>query len=174
MATKSGDKRHRGSSSSSGEIEAVIYKLAAARYAEQTVGYTAAEQAHQNLMPELGDRLRVLRAMEMAAVTPNGASSKEEYATSWELDQNSAAEFLRGALEGYEILEQFDYGGQGRVFKATQTATNRMVAIKVLLDGPLASKRHRDRFLREIELVSRLKNPGIVTVYDSGTLRDRP
>ena len=76
MATKSGDKRHRGSSSSSGEIEAVIYKLAAARYAEQTVGYTAAEQAHQNLMPELGDRLRVLRAMEMASGTPNGASSK--------------------------------------------------------------------------------------------------
>ncbi|MCH8243597.1 MAG: hypothetical protein IH897_13445 [Planctomycetes bacterium] len=167
-------KRRRDPTSSSGEIEAVIYKLAAARRTGQTVDYAAVEKAHQNLMPELGNRLRMIRAMEMAAVAPSDTSSAEEYATSLESDRNSAAEFLREALEGYEILEQVDYGGQGRVFKAIQTATNRTVAIKVLLDGPLASQRHRDRIIRVIELVSRLNDPGIVTVYDSGTLRDRP
>lgn len=174
MAPKNEMKQSSGFSSSNGEIDAIIHELAAARRAGQTVDYVAAEQAHQKLMPELGNRIRMIQAMEMAAVTPNGASSAEEFADSLESDQNSAAEFLREALEGYEILEQFDYGGQGRVFKAIQTATNRTVAIKVLLDGPLATKRHRDRFIREIELVSRLKEPGVVTVYDSGTLRDRP
>ena len=151
MALRKKDTKRRSSpSSSNGEIEAVIHKLAAARRAGQTVDYSAAEKAHQDLMPELGDRLRVIRAMELVAVTPNDESSAEEYATSLESDQTSAAEFLREALKGYEILEQVDYGGQGRVFKAVQTATNRMVAIKVLLDGPLASQRHRDRFVREI------------------------
>ena len=174
MATKNDKKRRSGPTSSGGEIEAVIHRLAATRRTGQTVDYAAVEKAHQNLMPELGNRLRMIRAMEMAAVAPSDTSSAEEYATPLESDQNSAAEFLREALEGYEILEQVDYGGQGRVFKAIQTATNRTVAIKVLLDGPLASQRHRDRFIREIELVSRLKDPGIVTVYHSGTLRDRP
>jgi len=174
MAFTNDKKRRLDSPSRSSAIEALIQELATARGAGESVDYSEVEEKHQDLMPELGDRLRLIRAMEMAAVSPNDASAGEEDAESTESDQNSAAEFLREALEGYEILEQVDYGGQGRVFKAIQTATNRTVAIKILLDGPLASKRHRDRFLREIELVSRLKDPGIVTVYDSGTLRDRP
>ena len=66
-------------------------------------------------------------------------------------------------------------GGQGAVYLATQLSTKRPVAIKVLLDGSLAREAGRRRFEREIELVSALRHPNIVRVYDSGVAtEDRP
>lgn len=174
MAAYNDKKRRPGSSSQSTEIEAVVQELATRRGAGQTVDYSAVEREHPELMPELGDRLRLLRAMDIAATSPHDASSSIDEDELAEKEENSDIEFLCQALDGYEMLDQVDYGGQGRVFRAVQSATNRTVAIKVLLDGPLASKRQRDRFSREIELISRLKDPGIVTVYDSGTVRGRP
>ncbi|MCH8148203.1 MAG: serine/threonine protein kinase [Planctomycetes bacterium] len=174
MAANNDKKPRPGSSSRTTEIEAVVRELATLRGAGQTVDYSAVERAHSELMPELGDRLRLLRAMDVAATSPQNGSSSIDVDELALKDENSAIEFLCHALDGYEMLDQVDYGGQGRVFRAVQRATNRTVAIKVLLDGPLASKRQRDRFSREIELISRLKDPGIVTVYDSGTVRGRP
>jgi len=162
------------SPSRSSAIEALIQELATARGAGESVDYSEVEEKHQDLMPELGDRLRLLRAMDIAATSLHHASSSIDENESPAKEDNPDIEFLCQALDGYEMLDQIDYGGQGRVFRAIQRATNRTVAIKVLLDGPLASKRQRDRFSREIELISRLKDPGIVTVYDSGTVRGRP
>ncbi|MCH9034821.1 MAG: serine/threonine protein kinase, partial [Planctomycetes bacterium] len=174
MAANNHKKRRPGSSSRTTEIEAVIQELATQRGAGRTVDYSAVEREHQDLMPELGDRLRLLRAMDIAATSLHTASSSIDENELPAKEDNPDIEFLCQALDGYEMLDQIDYGGQGRVFRAIQRATNRTVAIKVLLDGPLASKRQRDRFSREIELISRLKDPGIVTVYDSGTVRGRP
>lgn len=83
-------------------------------------------------------------------------------------------EFMRGALSGYEILERVRYGGQGIVYRARHRMTNRITAIKVLLDGPLATRRQLARFDREAELTSRLQHPHIVTLYDYGVVRGRP
>jgi len=88
------------------------------------------------------------------------------------LDEDLA--FLRGALSGYEILGRIRYGGQGVVYRAVQTATKRPVAIKVLIDGPLATTHQLARFEREAELTSRLQHPGIVTLYEFGSVRGRP
>ncbi len=70
--------------------------------------------------------------------------------------------------EGYRILDEIRRGGQGTVFRAVQIATNRVVALKVLHAGALATSRQRRRFEREIEIVAGLRHPNIVTVYDSG------
>ena len=75
-------------------------------------------------------------------------------------------------IEGYEILGELHRGGQGIVYRARQTATNRVVALKVLLAGAFATSRQRRRFDREIEIVAQLDHPNIVTVYDSGVSAD--
>lgn len=83
-------------------------------------------------------------------------------------------EFMRSALTGYEILERIGCGGQGIVYRARHRMTQRIVTIKVLLDGPLATPRQLARFEREAELTSRLQHPNIVTLYDYGVVRGRP
>jgi WD40 repeat protein/serine/threonine protein kinase len=90
-------------------------------------------------------------------------------------------EFLRAApwsdrapprIEGYDVLRELKQGGQGVVYLAVQRSTKRKVAVKVLLAGMFASKAARRRFEREIELVSSLKHPNIIAVFDSGTTPD--
>ncbi|MHC4089256.1 MAG: serine/threonine-protein kinase, partial [Planctomycetota bacterium] len=63
-------------------------------------------------------------------------------------------------------------GGQGVVYEALQKATKRKVAIKILVEGPYASKAARKRFEREIDLVAQLKHPNIIIVFDSGMTLD--
>ena len=92
---------------------------------------------------------------ELAAITPTTGPSR-------------ATRPQQFVVDGYELLEPIGHGTQGAVYKAVQTATKRLVAIKFLLGGPLASQRQRGRFDREIELAAALRHPNIVTVFDSG------
>jgi WD40 repeat protein len=72
------------------------------------------------------------------------------------------------SIQGYEVLEEVHRGAQGVIYRATQCATHRTVALKVLLHGPYASRRQERRFEREVELVAGLVHPNIVRLYDSG------
>ena len=42
-------------------------------------------------------------------------------------------------IDGYRLHEEIHRGGQGVVYRATQTATGRNLAVKVLLGGTLAT-----------------------------------
>ncbi|MDH4240950.1 MAG: protein kinase [Phycisphaerae bacterium] len=75
---------------------------------------------------------------------------------------------LDSMFEGYDVHDQLPLGGQAVVYKATQKATKRTVALKVLLQGPHASTRAQYRFEREVDLAASLQHPNIVTIYDSG------
>ncbi|MBL9121293.1 MAG: serine/threonine protein kinase [Phycisphaerae bacterium] len=68
-------------------------------------------------------------------------------------------------LTGYEILEPIGRGGQGAVYRARQPGTGRIVAIKRLCANAAIDPSGRDRFHREIDALTRLSHPNVVTVY---------
>jgi hypothetical protein len=71
-------------------------------------------------------------------------------------------------IDGYEIGELLGRGGMGLVFRATQKALKRPVALKIILSGAHAGAEERTRFRTEAEAVARLHHPGIVHIYDVG------
>ncbi|MFO0972871.1 MAG: serine/threonine-protein kinase [Phycisphaerae bacterium] len=72
------------------------------------------------------------------------------------------------SFPGYRVLREIHRGGQGVVFQAVQESTRRKVAIKVLRGGPFADATELARFDREVDVLSRLKHPHIVTIHDRG------
>ncbi|MGD2111084.1 MAG: protein kinase [Phycisphaerae bacterium] len=79
-----------------------------------------------------------------------------------------------GSMGPYDILEEVSRGAQGIVYRARQGNTNRIIAVKRLLGGRLASASALSRFNREIETAASLDHPNIVTVYGTDLIKDQP
>ncbi|MCB9834076.1 MAG: SUMF1/EgtB/PvdO family nonheme iron enzyme [Planctomycetes bacterium] len=68
----------------------------------------------------------------------------------------------------YRLLGELGRGGQGMVYLAEDTRLGRKVALKLLAGFGATSKQGILRFRREAEAASRLDDPGICTVYETG------
>lgn len=103
------------------------------------------------------------RSFEPGIKTGNSTESREP-----------AVEELEAQLLGYEIEAVLGRGGMGVVYRARQRELKRTVAIKVLAAALLDDEEedHIGRFFREGHVLAALKHPGIVQVYESGSLRD--
>src|SRR5260370_24821335 len=73
---------------------------------------------------------------------------------------------IGGKLGNYRILEKIGAGGQGTVYKATDTKLGRSVVIKVLPPELTAKEANLKRFEREARLASSLDHPNICTIFD--------
>src|SRR5713226_9747119 len=69
-------------------------------------------------------------------------------------------------LGNYRILEKIGAGGQGTVYKATDTKLGRSVVIKVLPPELTVKEANLKRFEREARLASSLDHPNICTIFD--------
>src|SRR5450432_158864 len=61
-------------------------------------------------------------------------------------------------------------GGMGVVFRATQLALQRSVAVKAIAPELAADKDYRERFQRESLLAASIDHPNVIPVYEAGEL----
>jgi serine/threonine-protein kinase len=74
-------------------------------------------------------------------------------------------------IEGYVISKKLGQGAFGAVFKATQHATGRVVALKTIKPQLVSSENDIKRFFREAETGQKLVHSNICQVYDAGESR---
>jgi eukaryotic-like serine/threonine-protein kinase len=82
-------------------------------------------------------------------------------------ERSGQSEDLSGSIVGrYRIRRRLGAGGMGEVYLAEDPQLKRTVAIKRMAARLGEDEQHRQRFLREAQMASRLNDPRIAAIYD--------
>jgi serine/threonine kinase PknH len=73
----------------------------------------------------------------------------------------------------YRLIELLGRGGMGEVWRAHDTATNRIVAIKLLPPHLAQDDTFVQRFRREAEAAAQLNSPHVIPIHDYGEIDGR-
>ncbi|QDV43705.1 Serine/threonine-protein kinase PrkC [Stieleria neptunia] len=123
----------------------------------------------------ISDKLQLsLQRLEATGAFDSGQIRliEEEYAALW----NSEDSFHHISLlqpgdqiEHFVIDQLLGCGGEAHVFRAHESGTGKVFAIKVLHNA-----RTSERFHREMKMVQQVAHPNIVTAYEVGTIHGMP
>ena len=81
----------------------------------------------------------------------------------------SAPTFAPGStFAGYRIEAEAGRGGMGIVYRATQVALGRPVALKLIAANFAGDRSFRERFKREWETAASIDHPNVIPVYEAG------
>ena len=69
---------------------------------------------------------------------------------------------------GYQIDGVAGEGGMGRVYRATEIALARPVALKLIADDFAGDRKFRERFQRESMLAASIDHPNVIPIYEAG------
>jgi serine/threonine-protein kinase len=73
----------------------------------------------------------------------------------------------------YRLLSLLGQGGMGQVWRAHDSLTNRVVALKVLPERFADDEQLRERFRRECRAVAQLTEPHVIPIHDFGDIDGR-
>ncbi|UAK31072.1 protein kinase [Nocardia asteroides] len=77
------------------------------------------------------------------------------------------------AFGRYRLLSLLGQGGMGQVWRAHDSLTNRVVALKVLPERFAEDEELRERFRRECRAVAQLTEPHVIPIHDFGDIDGR-
>lgn len=73
----------------------------------------------------------------------------------------------------YSLIELLGEGGMGQVYRAYDSVTDRIVALKVLPAHSAEDREFRERFRREAHAASRLSDPHVIPIHTYGEIDGR-
>ena len=98
---------------------------------------------------------------------------RQELLTNWQIER-----LAKGEIQGYffgkwKILYFIGAGTFARVYRAVHTETKDVKAVKVLRIRHSNDEDSRDQFIREANMVKKLRHPNITPIYEADQYKDR-
>ena len=98
---------------------------------------------------------------------------QKELLTNWQIER-----LAKGEIQGYifgkwKILYFIGAGTFARVYRAVHTETKDVKAVKVLRIRHSNDEASRDQFIREANMVKKLRHPNITPIYEAEQYKDR-
>jgi serine/threonine protein kinase len=123
---------------------------------------------HDDVAAELREFIADYQALEQASPRRASGDGPDSLLARCAAKANFAALRLPCRFGHFELLEEIARGGMGVVYKARQHTPQRIVALKVILAGRLASRADVDRFYAEAQAAATLDHPNIVPIFEVG------
>jgi WD40 repeat protein/tetratricopeptide (TPR) repeat protein len=144
-------------------LDQVLAQCIAAEEAGQPLDRQALVRRHPQLAADLAEFFANRDRMQRFAAPLRDAPQADSTPT-----RNGHALGNVRYFGDYELLEEIAAGGMGIVHKARQVSLNRVVAVKMILKGTLATDEDVKRFRAEAEAAANLQHPGIVAIHEVG------